>query len=282
MLRWYGYLGIALIIFAEINFWAVIQPFATWYIPIVWYGYILFVDSLVYKIKGRSFISSHFKEFIFLCLISIPFWSIFEFYNLYTLSWGYTNYVWYLHLVDFTTIMPAILETFSLLNVLKIGEWFDTKRKIPPRKISYRDQTFYNNVIKLLVVVGAFTTIIPILIPSIGFPFMWLGLYFFLEPLNYLTGRASILQKISIGKKSTVLRLWLAGIIMGFFWEFWNYQAYPKWSYTLPSAYLPTIKIFAMPLAGYLGYLPFAVEVFVFFAAFRPFLFKDKNDLISM
>ncbi len=282
MLRWYGYLGLLLIVFAEINFWAGIQPFATWYIPIVWYGYIFFVDSLVYRVKGRSLISSYFKEFIFLCLLSVPFWTIFELYNLYTLSWIYTNYVWYLHLVDFTTIMPAVLETFSLLNVLEIGKWFDVKRKALSKKKNYRNQATYINIMRMLVFVGAFTTVIPVLIPYIGFPFMWLGLCLFLDPLNYLLDRPSVIQKVSTGKKSVMLRLWLSGIIMGFFWELWNYQAYPKWIYILSSAYFPTIKLFAMPLVGYLGYLPFAAEVFLFFAFFRQLLFKDKNELLLM
>lgn len=282
MLKWYGYLGLALIIFAEINFYAIIQPFASWYIPIVWYGFILFVDSLVYKLKGKSLITSYFKEFVFLCLLSVPFWSIFEVYNLFTVSWVYTNYVWYLHLVDFTTIMPAVLETFSLVNVLNIGKWFDAKAKPKTKEINVKNQGVYVGAIWLLAIVGAFSAIIPIIIPAIGLPLMWLGLFFFLEPLNYLTGRPSVLQKAAIGQKSVMLRLWISGIIMGFFWEFWNHQAYPKWIYTLPTAYFPGSKLFAMPLIGYLGYLPFAVEVFLFFALFRSFIFKNKNDLLLM
>ena len=130
MFRKYGYLGIFLIAFAEINFILVIQPFAMWYIPIVWYGYIFFIDAVVYKKNKSSLITKYPKEFVFLCLVSIPFWLIFELYNIYTMSWIYINYIWYLHLFDFTTIMPAILETFSLLNVYKIGERFDIKKHI--------------------------------------------------------------------------------------------------------------------------------------------------------
>src|SRR5271157_1094687 len=128
MLKWYGYLGLVLIALAQINFFAKIEPFATWYIPIVWYGYILFVDSLVYNVKKRSLISSYPKEFLFLVVLSVPFWLIFEFYNIFTLSWHYLNYVWYVHFVDFTTIMPAILETFSLYTALNVGRRFDKKK----------------------------------------------------------------------------------------------------------------------------------------------------------
>ena len=54
MLKMYGYLGIALMIAAMINFYFVLPPFASGYIPIIWFGFILFIDSLVNKIKHKS------------------------------------------------------------------------------------------------------------------------------------------------------------------------------------------------------------------------------------
>lgn len=279
MLKHYGYLGLTLIIFAEVNFFAGIQPFATWYIPIVWYGFILFIDSLVFKIKGKSIIVSYSREFILMVLLSVPFWLIFELYNIFTVSWIYTNYVWYLHLVDFTTIMPAVLEVFSLLNALNICKRFDKINT--PTKNHFSGTAFQFGLIKLLVVLGGFSVILPILTPPIGFPFMWVGIFLMMDPLNYLLKRPSIIAKVSKGSRSVLIRLFLSGIIMGFFWEFWNFQAYPKWTYNLPS-FVPVIKLFEMPLPGYLGYLPFAVEVFLFYAFVRSFVFKGGNPLLSM
>lgn len=279
VLRLYGYLGIALIAFAEINFYAKIEPFATWYIPIVWYGYILLIDSIVYRLKNRSLMSSYPKEFIFMVALSVPFWLIFEFYNLFTVSWIYTNYVWYVHLFDFTTIMPAVLETFSLINSLGLGKRFDRSvNRSKAKRLILRDGSG-SLAIKLLIVVGVFAALLPVLVPMIGFPFIWFGLFLFIDPLNYLIGRPSIVQRVSQGKRSFVIQLFIAGIIMGFFWEFWNYQAYPKWHYNLPS-FIPSIRLFEMPLFGYLGYLPFATEVFLFYALFRSFIFKKGNDLL--
>lgn len=279
MLRYYGYLGLFLIILAEINFSAAIEPFALWYIPIVWYGYIFFVDSLVYRLKKGSLIASYPSEFLFLAALSLPFWLIFESYNTFTGSWYYVHYAWYVHLVNFTTIMPAILETFSLFNALGIGRRFD-KKKDPERK-DLRANAMSLNAIRLLVAIGAFIATIPIFLPILGFPFMWIGLFLFLDPLNYLTNRPSIIKKVSEGRNSLVIRLFLAGITMGFFWEFWNYQAYPKWMYNMPS-FIQSIRLFEMPLLGYLGYLPFSMEVFLFFALFRSFAFKNRNALLSM
>lgn len=280
MLKFYGYIGLILVILAEANFFFVIQPFALWYIPIVWFGYILFVDSLVYRVRKKSLLSSYPKELAFMILLSLPFWSIFEIYNLYTGSWQYINYTWYVHLADFATIMPAVLETFSLFNALEIGKSLDRKVAVKKGRKS-ATQRNYLNIIKLLAVIGAFASVSPLFLPSIGFPLMWFGLFLLIDPLNYLIGRTSIVQKVSQGQRSMALRLALAGITMGFFWEFWNYQAYPKWFYTLPS-FIPSLKLFAMPLVGYLGYMPFGMEAFLFFVLFRSFFFQKGNDVLSI
>jgi hypothetical protein len=50
-----------------------------------------------------------------------------------------------------------------------------------------------------------------------------------------------------------------AGLSCGFLWEFWNFWANPKWVYDI--AYLEVLHVFEMPLAEYLGYVPFAWSV---------------------
>ncbi len=274
-MKWYGYLGILLILLAEINFYYVIQPFADSYILIVWFGYIFFIDSLVYRIKGKSLISSYKKEFLFMVLLSAPFWLIFEFYNVFTHSWFYVNALWYQGLFAFATIIPSVMETFSLVKAFNIGTWLDAKRAAAKPKRSNALS------IKLLVVFGFILAISPIILGPIGVLLMWPGLGLFFDPLNYLTGKPSLLQQASLGKKSIILQLSIAGLITGFFWEFWNYQAYPHWVYALPSLVI-NIKLFAMPLEGYIGYIPFGATCFLFYAFFRHKLFKNKNDLISM
>ena len=64
MFKWYGLLGAILVILVEVNFFLKIQPYANWYFPIIWFGYILVVDALIYRIKGRSLISNNFKMFL--------------------------------------------------------------------------------------------------------------------------------------------------------------------------------------------------------------------------
>ena len=49
-------------------------------------------------------------------------------------------------------------------------------------------------------------------------------------------------------------------MVCGWFWEMWNYWAFPKWQYTLP--YVNFAHVFEMPLLGYGGYLPFGLETY--------------------
>jgi hypothetical protein len=55
----------------------------------------------------------------------------------------------------------------------------------------------------------------------------------------------------------------LAGWVCGWLWEFWNNWAAAKWHYIFPIG--QNWKIFEMPVPGYLGFLPFALECFVMY-----------------
>ena len=50
-------------------------------------------------------------------------------------------------------------------------------------------------------------------------------------------------------------------------WEFWNYQSRAKWHYTVPI--MERVKIFEMPLPGYFGFPPFALECFTMYVFAR-------------
>jgi hypothetical protein len=58
-----------------------------------------------------------------------------------------------------------------------------------------------------------------------------------------------------------------SGALCGVLWELWNYWARAKWHYTVPI--MPNVKIFEMPLPGYLGFPPFALEAFTMYVLVR-------------
>ncbi len=271
-----GYFGVGLLIAAEIFLWADIEPVPTYFTPIAWTGYIFWADAAVFALRGKSLWNTHRAEFVLLALCSIPLWLLFEAYNLRLENWIYVGlprnpwernfgYAW-----SFATIWPGILETAMLLRALGLGGQpanaanLDSPRNHPSSP--------GGAATSLAILVGAVLLVVPVLLPArIGsylFGAVWLGFIFLLEPLNYRTGGESLWKDIRRGDFSRLLALLAAGWVCGIFWEFWNYWAQARWVYTFPMA--QDWKLFAMPLPGYLGFPPFAVECFVLFAFLAP------------
>ena len=60
------------------------------------------------------------------------------------------------------------------------------------------------------------------------------------------------------------ISLMAGGATCGLLWEAWNYWAMTKWVYHLPFlGDLGQYRYFEMPLLGFLGFLPFALECWV-------------------
>ena len=258
----YGVVGLLMIVVAEVLMFRKVWFVATFFTPIVWSGYILFVDSLIFMRKGESLIRTRTKEFVLMLPLSIAFWLIFEFYNLFIENWHYVNLPeklwvrWLGYGWSFATIWPALLETGELIETTglfgKVGR---------ARRISRR-------LLVGFIVVGSVCLIVPIVYPSqyLAGP-VWLGFTLLLDPLNCLRGRKSLLGDLKAGRSNTLWSLLLGGLICGALWEFWNYWALAKWEYTVPI--LGDVKLFEMPILGYLGFPAFAVEAWIMYAFVR-------------
>jgi hypothetical protein len=80
-LKFHGYAGLLIIFCSEALLFSGSQLVGRWFTPIVWTGYILLVDALVYKLRGRSLLVTNRAEFLIIAVISIGSWWLFEFYN---------------------------------------------------------------------------------------------------------------------------------------------------------------------------------------------------------
>jgi hypothetical protein len=264
--KFYGIIGLSVIVIAEILMFNGYLPVAMFFTPIVWTGYILFMDAYLYKLRGESLISDRRQELIFMIPLSIGCWVIFEGYNLLLNNWYYQNlpehpllrlfgYAW-----SFATIFPGIFLTAEFLE----ESGAIAPCSVRPWRITQRFQTTY-------MVIGAICLIVPLFFHSpYLFPPVWAGFIFLLEPLNYRFGGISLLRDLEQGKAQRLWSLLLSGLICGILWEFWNYWTYTKWIYTVP--YPPDMKIFEMPLLGWLGFPPFAVECYVMYNILRRIL----------
>lgn len=148
---------------------------------------------------------------------------------------------------------------------------FDKKKLKKKHKVS-------KGLLHTMVAFGVVCFVAPLILPAFTFPLVWLSFFLFLDPINYLHGQPSIIGHLKDGRLVIPSSLLLAGIIMGFFWEFWNYWAIPKWTYDL--SFVGFFKIFEMPVLGYLGYFPFAFELYAMYWFTRS-LFTRKEHLLE-
>jgi hypothetical protein len=272
--KWYGWLGLGIVVGAEICLFAR-QPFVSkWFTPIVWTGYILFADALALRLRGHSLIHDRPREALMMVWLSVACWLLFEVYNFRLLNWYYVGIPehpvernWAL-LWSFATIMPGMFETADVLA----GLGFLRDLRVQPIVFSPAWLT-------VSVVVGtAFVTIPPLLptfIARYTFGFVWLGFIFLLEPINMQLGTDSPLAEWARGDPGPALRLLAAGMIAGFLWEFWNFWATAGWRYTVPWPLDFGVYYFRMPVLGLLGFPPFAWESWTMFQFLKRILHGD-------
>ncbi len=280
-LKPHGIIGIILIIFGEASLilknWFIIAGYISiWTTPICWWGYIMLIDSIIYCFKKDSMIVNHKSRFINMLMLSNLFWVIFEVYNFYLKNWKYTGLPRNLFISGFTlliayaTILPGLFFTAELLEIFGI---FDNV-KIPRIKIG-------NKAVYISITAGLCFLIFPLLIKQYYarylFAFVWMGFLFLLEPINYASGADSFLRDLENGQLQRILIYLTAGYICGFLWEFWNFWAGAKWIYTIP--FTSNLRIFEMPIAGFLGFGPFALEYFSMYNFMR--LLRIKKPIPS-
>lgn len=241
----------------------------------------LLLDGLVARLTGRSYLRGRRVEGLLAALTSIAGWWLFEWYNaprfwrggadLAGLWWQYhglepnaflrrVGYDW-----AFATIFPAMFLTAAALRSTvfaraRLGPWRPSAATL-----------------RVSVVLGAAGAVVPILVVSPWLvPLVWLGWVFLLEPLNARAGRPSWLADLGRGDASRLLSLLASGLVCGVLWEFWNYWAATRWTYSVPL--VGDVKLFEMPLAGYLGFPPFALECYAMYHWVRGWLGADHGE----
>ncbi|MBI4477690.1 MAG: hypothetical protein HY654_10980 [Acidobacteria bacterium] len=132
-----------------------------------------------------------------------------------------------------------------------------------------------------LITLGLALLIGPLIAPSqfLAAP-VWIGFILLLDPLNARLGQESLLGELRSGSRDRVINLLLSGLACGVLWEFWNYWARAKWIYTVPI--LEDVRIFEMPIAGYLGFPPFALECFTMYIFVRYLVWKGPKRPVAL
>ena len=243
----------------------------------LWLGYVLIVDALVWIRKESSLWTRNPRAFVGLFLVSAPSWWLFELINLRTQNWQYVGREFFtdaqyalLASISFSTVIPAVFGTAEFVST---AQWLQRLKSGPRLRATPRVNRAFGAAGILML--GAM-----LVWPRIFFPFMWLSIYFILEPINVLLGNRSLEDYVANGDWRPVIALWIGALICGFFWEMWNYLSYPRWIYFVPWA--GYLHIFEMPILGYGGYLPFGMELFALYHLVDGFFHRPKSPYVQL
>ncbi|MHC4107188.1 MAG: hypothetical protein ACYSTY_03785 [Planctomycetota bacterium] len=262
------------------GFWAVFGRWVAVNItPICWVGLLLLLDGLLeltrFGAADGSPARRRPRRFLVCFLASVVIWLFFDWVNFRFIdAWQYHGLPGHIvhrytgYFFAFGAIVPAMLLTAEVYQRLGLRRCRGGGLRIGPR------------VQRVLFMVGVGLIALPFVVRKPVATFgLWLGIIFLLEPLNLRLaarlGRSSmrgaehdgtLIGDWQAGRWGRTLALLAAGLTCGFLWEFWNYWAAAKWTYDLPFlGALEKYRLFEMPLIGYSGFPPFALECWVAF-----------------
>jgi hypothetical protein len=274
----YAYVGGALNLAAWISSWGRIGPWPYTFFAL-WLGFILVLDGVNLAHSGTSPLARSRAGFVALFLCSSPFWWVFEGLNVPVQNWHYvldrpysTLAFFLIASLNFSTVLPAVMEMAELL-----ASFTPLRPRLRPPDVGPRVSV---PVAALLLALGVVSAVLPFFFPRYAFGLIWVCLIFLLDPINNLARRKSALGHLLAGDWRFLVTLPLAGVCTGFFWEMWNAFALPKWYYTVPFVDAAP-HLFEMPLPGYAGYLPFALELFAMYQ-FVLLLFGRRKDALAI
>src|SRR5215207_10106443 len=186
-----GWLGLSLVILFWILNWTLPGARTQWGFFPLWLGYCLAMDGLVFWRTGTSLFARSWRKYIGLFIVSAPVWWLFELLNLRTLNWTYLGAEIFSPLqyafwttVSFTTVIPAVFGSAELFASL------DFVKRLKGGPVVGTDK----RTTLIFFILGWLILALMLIWPKIFFPFIWLSLYFILEPVNIWLGNRSLAQ----------------------------------------------------------------------------------------
>src|SRR5688572_1807298 len=243
-----------------------VEPFFSLIYIFLWWSYIFVADFCVFKLRGKSMLSDRPWEFVVIWFWSIPAWLLFEVVNRRIENWYYVMApvslpVGLAYLVfAFGAVLPGIFVTVELIVGI-------IERITRAGKILGRPFAAHRGHVAIQMVIGAAMLVLVLVFPKSCFSMTWGFAFFFVDPICFWLWRKapnhigrSLLGQLAAGDNTRFVALLLAGFFCGGLWEAWNINARTKWIYSVP--YFDELKLGEMPLLGFLGFPPFALECY--------------------
>ncbi len=258
ILRLNLYFGLFGLMFSALLLVLHVSFMKTWFFCFSWWFFILIMDSLNFRRRKTSPLSDSVKNFLFSAFISVFVWLVFELFNLRVKNWTYHDLPpnilerWLGYFVAYASVIPAMREISLFIQS------FLSKKRLALFRVRGAPA-----LLKSWFFSGIILIILALTWPRLFFPLGWLCLIFLIEPLNHWLKNKTLLGDLKKGDCTLFWSWLLTGLVSGFLWEFWNFWAGSHWEYSLP--YLNFWRVFQMPVFGYIGFLPFALEVFALY-----------------
>jgi hypothetical protein len=256
---WWGTLALAAGAASWILAWSRFDGFAAGqphtFVPL-WASYIAVVNALAYRRTGRCMLTHQRPHLALLFAGSAVFWWFFEYLNRFVQNWSYTGAEYgaltysLLATASFATVLPAVLGTRDWLASFDLfRRGWDGWPPLGPRRPRLAAAAALVLAIFALAGIAAW--------PNQLFALVWVAPLGVVTSVQTLWGRRHLLGEPSRGRWAPVVTAAAAALVCGFFWEMWNAGSLVGWTYTVP--YVQRFEIFAMPILGYAGYLPFGL-----------------------
>jgi hypothetical protein len=150
-------------------------------------------------------------------------------------------------------VLPGVFEVTELITGA-IERW------VPAGMIRGRPFRVTRRNLALQLGLGVAMLVLPLAWPEDFFPLIWGFAFLLLDPLCYALGGRSLLGRLASGDNTRLVALLASGFLCGGLWEAWNISARTKWIYTVP--FFDELKLFEMPVLGFLGFPPFVLECY--------------------
>ncbi len=231
-----------------------VEPVATWLYQAAWYPTIVLMAALVARREGADPFTTHPVHAVSVFAWSAVFWFFFELLNWRLANWYYVNVPagrlerWVGIALAFATVLPAIFLAARTLEAWGVAAVVRTK----PMRVTPAG-------LRLTALAGVVFLVLPLVWPRWFFPLVWGATTLLAEPLLYRREpRWSLIADLERGQAGRIVRLLLGGALIGLLWELYNSFSRSRWIYTVPG--LEGLKLFEMPLLGFIGFPVFALE----------------------
>ncbi len=231
-----------------------IEPVATWLYQAAWYPTIVLMAAVVARREGADPFTAHPVHALSVFAWSAVFWFFFELLNWRLANWYYVNVPdgrverWVGIALAFATVLPAIFLAARALEAWGVASAVPTR----PMRVTAAG-------LRLTGLAGVVFLLLPLVWPRYFFPLVWGATTLLAEPALYRREpRWSLIADLERGDAGRIVRLLLGGALIGLLWELYNSFSRSRWIYTVPG--LEGLKLFEMPLLGFVGFPVFALE----------------------